>query len=130
MKLVYTPLNVSFLKTLVTNLTFFSKYFHIKKGKRLFYFSLNWKFYVLMFFNYILKKKLRMFWHPHTKKRKLRIHISFVINRLKIFQAIFQPITFMITKKNISQCRSWKRTHSNSVNLAIIFVIKQNDRFF
>ena len=78
MKLGYTPLNVHFLKTLITNFCFFSKYFNIKKGKWLVYFSLNWQLHVLMFFINIFKKKLHIFWF--VKQNKNIVPISFVIN--------------------------------------------------
>ena len=52
-----------------------------------------------MFFIYMSKKQLRMFWF--IKQNKNIIHISFVINRFEMTQVIFQPITFMIAKKNI-----------------------------
>ena len=52
-----------------------------------------------MFFIYISQKKLRMSWF--IKQNKNIIHISFVINRFEMTQVIFQPITFMIAKKNI-----------------------------
>ena len=85
--------NKLILKTLVTNI-FLSKYFHIKKGKWPVYFSLDWKFRVLMFFIYIFKKKICMFWF--IKQNRNIIHISSVINRFEIFWAIFQPITFVM----------------------------------
>ena len=122
-KISVYPTKRFFSKNTGNKLIVFSKYFHSKKGKRPVYFSLNWKFHVLMFFIYIFKKKLRMFWF--IKQNKNIIHISFLINRFEIFRTTFQPIT-LITKKNIS--RSWKRTRGTSVNLTIIFVIKQNDR--
>ena len=102
MKLVYTPLNVSFLKTLVTNLSFSWSIFTSRKDSE--NLKGQWKFHVLMVFIYIFKKKLCMFWF--IKQSKNIIHISFVINRFEILQAIFQTITFVITKKNTSQCQS------------------------
>ena len=54
-----------------------------------------------MFFIYIFKKKLPMFWFIEQDKNIT--HVSSVINRSEIFRTIFQPIAFMIAKKNISQ---------------------------
>ena len=103
------PTKRFFSKDTGNKLIVFLKYFHTKKGKWPIYFSLNWKFHVVMFFIYIFKKKLFMFWF--IKQNKNIIHISFVINRFEIFRAILQPITFVTTKKNISQCWSKRRTH-------------------
>ena len=42
-----------------------------------------------------------MFWF--FKQNKNIIHISFVINSFEIFRGIFEPITFVITKKNVCE---------------------------
>ena len=67
------PTKRFFSKNTSNQLTVFSKYFHIKKGKWPVYFSLNWKFHFLMFFIFILKKKLRMSWY--IKQNKCHPHI-------------------------------------------------------
>ena len=99
MKLVHNQLNVSFLKTLVTNLLFSRNIFTSRKVSDPFISVSIEKINVLMFFIYISQKKLRMSWF--IKQNKNIIHISFVINRFEMTQVIFQPITFIIAKKNI-----------------------------
>ena len=87
MKLVYTPLNVSFLKTLVANFSFSRNTLTSRKDSTC-----------------LLQRKLKM--SCSCEKNCACSSTSFIINWFKIFKAIFQPFTFMITKKNISQCRS------------------------
>ena len=82
MKLVHNQLNVSFLKTLVTNLLFSRNIFTSRKGSDPFILVSIEKINVLMFFIYMSKKQLRMFWF--IKQNKNIIHISFVINRFEM----------------------------------------------
>ena len=100
MKLVYTTLNVSFLETLVTHLSFSRNIFTSRKESDPFI-SVSIENFMFLCFLFIYSRK-----NCACSGLLNIIHISFVINRFEIFRGIFQPITFVITKKNISQCRS------------------------
>ena len=78
MKLVYSPLNVSFLKTIVTKLPFSGNIFASRKERDSFI-SVSIENFMFLCFIYMFKKKLRMF--RFIKQNKNIIHISFVINK-------------------------------------------------
>ena len=99
MKLVYTPLKVSFLKTLVANLPFSQNIFTSRKESDLFI-SVSIENFMFLCFLFIYSRK-HCACSGLLHKTKISSHI-FCKNRFEIFWAIIQPITFVITKKNIS----------------------------
>ena len=121
-KLVYTSLNVSSLKTLVTNFCFL-EYFNINKGKWPVYCSLDWKVHVLMFFINI-SKKIANFLIYQTKQ--------------KYYPGIFcnKVVSNILGNHSGNYCHDNKRKVVANVGpkgeliATVIFLIKQNIRFF
>ena len=83
LKLVYTPFNKSFLKTLVANLPFYLQIITSRKEKELFFFSFKWKFNIFVSFVHVINKLWNFFWF--FKQHKNVINLSFIIHWFERF---------------------------------------------